>query len=89
MLGTAMPGWRDHFGEGEFRDLIDYLKSFSPFFEPAPAEPVMMTSPGADEEALAEGRSSRRSSATSHGRPGDGPSPTLEDDDDRPVRRRI
>ena len=36
MPGTAMPGWRDHFGEGEFRELIDYLKSFSPFFESQP-----------------------------------------------------
>lgn len=93
MPGTAMPGWRDHFGEGEVRDLIDYLKTFSPFFESQPAaEPVTMTSaPGADEAALAEGREfyEKIECNKCHGEAGrgDGPSaPTLEDDDDRPIR---
>ena len=55
MPGTAMPGWRDHFGDSEVRDLVAYLKTFSPFFgsQPAP-EPVQTPSaPGVDEAALA------------------------------------
>ena len=93
MPGTAMPGWRDHFGEGEVRDLVAHLKSFSPFFESQPApEPVEMPSaPGADEAALAEGREFYQKIECNkcHGEAGrgDGPSaPTLEDDDDLPIR---
>ena len=93
MPGTAMPGWRDHFGDSEVRDLVAYLKTFSPFFgsQPAP-EPVQTPSaPGVDEAALAEGREfyEKIECNKCHGEAGrgDGPSaPTLEDDDDRPVR---
>ena len=58
MPGTAMPGWRDRFSDGELRDLVAYLKTFSPFFErQPPPEPVPITdAPSASEEALAEGR---------------------------------
>ena len=93
MPGTAMPGWRDHFGEGEVRDLVAHLKSFSPFFESQPApEPVEAPSaPGVDEAALAEGREfyEKIECNKCHGEAGrgDGPSaPTLEDDDDLPIR---
>ncbi|HEY7471746.1 MAG TPA: c-type cytochrome [Gemmatimonadota bacterium] len=93
MPGTAMPGWRDHFGEGEVGNLISYLKTFSPFFESQPpAEPVAIASaPGADEAALAEGREFYKKIECNkcHGEAGrgDGPSaPTLEDDDDHPIR---
>ena len=93
MPGTAMPGWRDHFGDAEIRDLITYLKSFSPFFEsqPAPEAVEMASAPGVDEAALAEGREfyEKIECNKCHGEAGrgDGPSaPTLEDDDDLPVR---
>lgn len=93
MPGTAMPGWRDHFGDGEVRDLVAYLKTFSPFFESQPApEPVAASSaPGVDEAALAEGREfyEKIECNKCHGEAGrgDGPSaPTLEDDDDQPIR---
>ncbi len=93
MPGTAMPGWRDHFGEAEVRDLVAYLKSFSPFFEsqPAPEAMEMPSAPGADEAALAEGREFYQKIECNkcHGEAGrgDGPSaPTLEDDDDLPIR---
>ncbi|HJR54267.1 MAG TPA: c-type cytochrome, partial [Gemmatimonadota bacterium] len=93
MPGTAMPGWRDHFGDSEVQDLVAYLQSFSPFFESQPApEPVETPSaPGVDEAALAEGREfyEKIECNKCHGEAGrgDGPSaPTLEDDDDRPVR---
>lgn len=93
MPGTAMPGWRDHFGEREVQDLIAHLKTFSPFFESQPApEPIEAASaPGADEAALAEGREfyEKIECNKCHGEAGrgDGPSaPTLEDDDDLPIR---
>ncbi|HET6362524.1 MAG TPA: c-type cytochrome [Gemmatimonadota bacterium] len=93
MPGTAMPGWRDHFGEREMQELVVHLKSFSSFFESQPApEPVEMPSaPGVDEAALAEGREfyEKIECNKCHGEAGrgDGPSaPTLEDDDDLPIR---
>jgi cytochrome c oxidase cbb3-type subunit 2 len=36
MPGTAMPGWRDHLSDREVADLIDYLQTFSRFFESQP-----------------------------------------------------
>ncbi len=93
MPGTAMPGWRDHFGEREVQELVAHIKSFSPFFESQPApEPVeIVSAPGADDAALAEGREfyEKIECNKCHGEAGrgDGPSaPTLEDDDDRPIR---
>ena len=93
MPGTAMPGWRDRFSDGELRDLVAHLKTFSPFFESQPApEPMEIASaPSANEEALAEGRQfyERIECNKCHGDGGrgNGPSaPTLEDDDDLPVR---
>jgi mono/diheme cytochrome c family protein len=93
MPGTAMPAWRDHFGDQEVADLIGYLKSFSGFFEsqPAPEAVPMASAPSADEAALAEGREfyEKIECHKCHGPQGrgNGPSaPTLEDDVDRPVR---
>ena len=93
MPGTAMPGWRDHFGEREVQELVAHLKTFSPFFESQPAaEPVEVPSaPGVDDAALAEGREfyEKIECNKCHGEAGrgDGPSaPTLEDDDDLPIR---
>jgi mono/diheme cytochrome c family protein len=93
MPGTAMPGWRDRFSDGELRDLVAHLKTFSSFFESQPApEPLPIASaPSASEEALAEGREfyEKIECNKCHGPAGrgNGPSaPTLEDDDDLPVR---
>ncbi|MGH7565500.1 MAG: c-type cytochrome [Gemmatimonadota bacterium] len=93
MPGTAMPAWRDHFGDRELADLIAYLKSFSRFFEsqPAPEAVPMASAPAADEAALAEGREfyEKIECNKCHGPQGrgNGPSaPTLEDDAERPVR---
>jgi len=93
MPGTAMPGWRDRFSDDELRDLVAHLKTFSPFFESQPApEPLPIASaPSASEEALAEGREfyEKIECNKCHGPAGrgNGPSaPTLEDDDDLPVR---
>ena len=93
MPGTSMPGWKEKLSNTERRDLVTYLKSFSPFFESQPApEPVAIASaPSANEEALAEGREfyEKIECHKCHGPAGrgNGPSaPTLEDDKNRPVR---
>ncbi len=92
MPGTAMPGWRDNLSAGERRDVIAYLKSFSPAFQRDPAEPVDLgDEPGASEEGLVEGREifEKIECFKCHGLAGrgDGTSaPTLEDDSDHPIR---
>jgi DMSO reductase family type II enzyme heme b subunit len=93
MPGTAMPGWRDHLSDREVADLIDYLQTFSRFFEsqPPPEPMTIASAPAAGEEAIAEGREfyEKIECNKCHGEQGrgDGPSaPTLEDDQDRPVR---
>ncbi|HUF88693.1 MAG TPA: c-type cytochrome [Gemmatimonadota bacterium] len=93
MPGTSMPGWREKLSNTERRGLVTYLKSFSPFFESQPApEPVSIPSaPSANEAALAEGKEfyEKIECHRCHGLAGrgDGSSaPTLEDDNERPVR---
>jgi mono/diheme cytochrome c family protein len=93
MPGTAMPGWREHLSDREVGELIDYLQTFSGFFEsqPAPEPMTIAAATSADEAALAEGREfyEKIECNKCHGEQGrgDGPSaPTLEDDEDRPVR---
>jgi DMSO reductase family type II enzyme heme b subunit len=57
MPGTAMPGWRTLLTQAERQDLVQYLKSFSRFFEGATVQPLEFTSPpGVNEERLVEGR---------------------------------
>ncbi|NIR45635.1 MAG: c-type cytochrome [Gemmatimonadetes bacterium] len=93
MPGTAMPGWESKFSDDEVRDLVAYIKDFSDFFElfgaPEPLE--FGDRPGADAEALAEGRRlyEQIECWKCHGDRGrgDGPSaPTLQDDLDFPIR---
>lgn len=93
MRGTTMPGWKSKFSDGQIRDLVSYIKSFSRAFEveevPAPLE--FGSPPGRSEEALAEGRDfyERIECWKCHGQAGrgDGPSaPTLQDDKDDPIR---
>lgn len=92
MPGTAMPGWRDNLGKQARSDLVAYLKTFSPAFEREPAAPVDIgKAPRVSDEGLAEGRDfyERIECWKCHGQlgRGDGPSaPTLEDDQEHPVR---
>ena len=56
MPGTAMPGWEEILTEEERADLVQYLKSFSRFFEGAAPEVIDFGSaPGSSEEIIAEG----------------------------------
>lgn len=93
MPGTAMPGWRDRLSRAERDALVDYLKTFSPFFEgEPPPEPLDVgRAPRATDEALAEGRRvyDQVECWQCHGQAGraDGTSaPTLEDDNGDPIR---
>jgi mono/diheme cytochrome c family protein len=93
MPGTAMPAWRDQLSAEQRSELVQYLKSFSPFFERQEApEPVEIgSSPDASDEGLAEGRRlyEKVECWKCHGQAGrgDGPSaPTLEDDQDYAIR---
>lgn len=93
MPGTAMPGWEGVLSAAARDDLVTYLKSLSPRFErqPAPETVEITSAPGGGEEAIAEGRSfyEKIECAKCHGEEGrgDGPSaPTLEDNQDFPVR---
>ncbi|MGH7572531.1 MAG: c-type cytochrome, partial [Gemmatimonadota bacterium] len=93
MPGTAMPGWRDQLSRERREALVDYLKTFSGFFESEePPEPLEIGSPpGGGEEAIAEGREiyQKIECWKCHGQAGrgDGQSaPTLEDDAGLPIR---
>ena len=92
MPGTAMPGWRENLSADERRDVVAYIKTFSAAFERDPADPVELgDAPGESEEGLAEGREifEKIECWKCHGRAGraDGQSaPTLEDDQDLPIR---
>ncbi|MFW6201073.1 MAG: c-type cytochrome [Gemmatimonadota bacterium] len=93
MPGTTMPGWEDQLSRRERDDLVDYIKTFSPFFENLPdPEPLEIGDPPrVSEEALAEGREFYQEIECwqCHGDQGrgDGESaPTQEDDDGFPTR---
>jgi mono/diheme cytochrome c family protein len=93
MPGTAMPGWRGRLSRSEREALVDYLKSFSPFFAGQASPPAMEIgrAPRATPEALAEGRRvyDEIECWQCHGQAGraDGTSaPTLEDDAGHPIR---
>lgn len=93
MPGTTMPGWRTKLSRGDRNNLVDYLKTFSRFFETEPEpEPVRVgRAPRASDEAIAEGREiyQRIECWKCHGDAGrgDGESaPTQSDDGGFPVR---
>lgn len=95
MPGTTMPGWEEILPEAQRLALVDYVKSFSPFFENSPPpEPLDFGSaPSASDERLAEGAEvyERIECYRCHGDAGrgDGQSaPTLEDDQERLIRAR-
>lgn len=91
MAGTAMPAW-PNLSETEREDVIAYIKTFSPFFEDTPPEPVDFgRDPGGGAAALEAGAEAYRSLECwkCHGDAGrgDGQSaPTLEDWRDLPIR---
>lgn len=93
MPGTAMPGWRAHLGASEREALVDYLKTFSAFFDDGTDPPALDIGrpPRATPEALAEGRRiyDEIECWKCHGQSGraNGESaPTLEDDKGAPIR---
>lgn len=93
MPGTAMPPWGSKFNDAEIADLVDYIKTFSSFFErEAAPEPLDFGKPPKlTDEGLAEGGEfyEKIECFKCHGDAGraDGPSaPTLQDDLDFPVR---
>jgi cytochrome c oxidase cbb3-type subunit 2 len=92
MPGTAMPGWRRALTERERQNLVEYLKTFSPFFESDQPQLVEFgRATGVSDDVLAEGRDfyQRLECFKCHGQGGrgDGPSaPTQEDDNGFPIR---
>jgi DMSO reductase family type II enzyme heme b subunit len=94
MPGTAMPGWERVLTRAERDDLVQYLKSFSRFFETETPQPIDVGSaPRVNDERLEEGREVFRTLEcfTCHGDfgRGDGNSaPTLDDDLGMPVAAR-
>src|SRR5690606_28290726 len=93
MPGTAMPGWRNALSRSERAALVDYLKTFSRFFQNAPApEPIDFGSaPSSSADRLAVGSEvyQRMECFKCHGQSGrgDGQSaPTQTDDQGHPIR---
>jgi mono/diheme cytochrome c family protein len=93
MPGTAMPGWEGHLSRSEREALVDYLKTFSRFFEmeDAPTPLEAGSAPGVSDEAIADGRRIYQEIECwkCHGDAGrgDGPSaPTQTDDAGFPIR---
>ncbi|MGH7475806.1 MAG: c-type cytochrome [Longimicrobiales bacterium] len=92
MPGTAMPGWTEQLSGGDRRALVEYLKTFSPFFEDAAAEPIDAGgAPRMGDDDIAAGRElyERLECWKCHGDlgRGDGTSaPTQEDEAGFPIR---
>lgn len=91
MPGTAMPGWKANLSKNERDALVEYVKSFSRFFQGgAPQRLEFGKAPRRTEEGLAEGRNAFEElecfKCHGHAGRGDGPSaPTLTDDWDSPI----
>lgn len=92
MPGSAMPGWEEQLGRAERESLVGYLKTFSKFFETDRPQVVEFGSaPGVSDERLVEGEAvyRRMECWRCHGDAGRGDgvsAPTMEDDDDFPIR---
>jgi DMSO reductase family type II enzyme heme b subunit len=92
--GTAMPGWETQLSSRERRDVIAYIKTFSPFFADTTQRPQVLefsSAPGVNDEGLRVGRQFYDSigCVKCHGDAGrgNGPSaPTLFDDTGSPIR---
>ena len=91
MPGTAMPGWEDVLTRAERQALVQYLKSFSRFFQDEAPEVIDVgRAPGGGDERVEEGRElyQRIECWKCHGQEGrgDGSSaPTLDDDTGLPI----
>jgi cytochrome c oxidase cbb3-type subunit 2 len=91
MPGTAMPEWKTKLSDGERKDVVAYIKSFSTFFEGATVTAVDFGSaPSGGADAIADGRKvfEKLECFKCHGMAGrgDGKSgPTLKDDWDFPI----
>lgn len=90
MPGTAMPGW-PKLSRRDRQQLVDYLKTFSRFFEDVPQPVTQGRAPRVSDEVLEEGRRlyDEVECWKCHGQAGrgDGPSaPTQRDDNDWPIR---
>ncbi|GBD31930.1 MAG: hypothetical protein KatS3mg081_2354 [Gemmatimonadales bacterium] len=92
MPGTAMPGWSSVLSPSDRREVIAYIKSFSPFFASGEAPEVVRIgrAPRRSEEGIQEGKElyQRLECWKCHGNAGrgDGPSaPTLRDRDEYPI----
>jgi DMSO reductase family type II enzyme heme b subunit len=93
--GTAMPAWKGRLSDGERRDVMAYIKTFSAFFTDTSQHPALLTfssepGGGTGAEALKVGRQfydsiQCRKCHGDQGR-GNGPSaPTLKDDAGQPI----
>jgi DMSO reductase family type II enzyme heme b subunit len=93
--GSAMPEWKTRLSEGERRDVVAYIKTFSAFFSDTSQHPTVLKfisepSGGTGAEAIQVGRQFYdsihcRKCHGDQGR-GDGPSaPTLKDDAGHPI----
>ncbi|MCH2465543.1 MAG: c-type cytochrome [Gemmatimonadetes bacterium] len=91
MPGTAMPGWEDVLSEGDRLALVDYLKTFSRFFQDDPPTPLDFGRATREtDEAIARGAEVYQTVECwrCHGQQGrgDGESaPTLNDDAGFPI----
>jgi DMSO reductase family type II enzyme heme b subunit len=91
--GSAMPAWKTRLSDGERRDVMAYLKTFSSFFTDTTQHPAALkfaSEPGGSAQAIQVGRQFYdsihcRKCHGDQGR-GDGPSaPTLKDDAGAPI----
>ena len=89
MPGTAMPGWKEKLSESERDEVIEYLETFSRFFQGDRPSPIEISGgPGGGAE---EGRQiyEKLECFKCHGDAGRGDgnsAPTLTDDWDHPIR---
>ena len=93
MPGTAMPGWKEKLSKDERANVMQYIKTFSPFFKNAKTPPKALDftkGPGSSEKTIAEGKKvyEKIECAKCHGAAGrgDGKSAqTMEDDTHHPI----
>ncbi len=93
MPGTAMPGWKEKLSKDERAKVLQYIKTFSPFFKNTKTPPKALEftkGPGSSEKTIAEGKKvyDKIECAKCHGPAGrgDGKSgQTMEDDTHHPI----
>jgi mono/diheme cytochrome c family protein len=93
MPGTAMPGWKEKLSKDERAAVLQYIKTFSPFFKNTKTAPKPLDfgkAPSSNDKAIAEGKKAyeKIECAKCHGAAGrgDGKSAqTMEDDAKHPI----